>query len=198
MIYHANVINLFQRLLNHGVPAGPVKSCRDHAQRITFTSLKEIRRLLALQELRYGWASSIGLVLHPLSVASFGSLEEISQTYPDVTDVEQSEPYQGLLVCLRALASLSSYNFYAQPLFRLLTQKCQAMDLPLPIELQSTVDHYTSEEWTRYVASVVSSQYIADISKSAPDTESARMDAIISAWEGLTLDEYAKGKERRH
>ncbi|KAF2022988.1 hypothetical protein EK21DRAFT_105527 [Setomelanomma holmii] len=157
----------------------------------------EMRRLLALQELRHGWATSIGLVLHSISVASFGSLDEISQIHPEPADAEPSEPYQGLLVCLRALASLSSYNFYAQPLFRLLTQKCQEMGLPLPVELQSTVDYYTTEEWTRYVASVVSSQYIADISKSSMDSESARMDAIISAWEGLSLDEYAKGKQRQ-
>ncbi|KAH7079542.1 hypothetical protein FB567DRAFT_124351 [Paraphoma chrysanthemicola] len=197
MMYHTTVIKLFQPILN-SVGNSATDLSREHAQSVTFASLREIRGLLTVQERRYGWTSSIGLVLHALSVASFGSLDEISQTYPDPTDATQSEPYRGLLVCLRALASLSSYNFYAQPLFRLLTQKCQTLNLPLPVELQTTVDHYTTEEWTRYVANVVSSQYIADISKTTIDDEdNARMDAIISAWEDLSIDEYAKGKERR-
>jgi hypothetical protein len=139
---------------------------------------------------------ALSLVLHPLSVASFGSLDEIAQSYPDPRDAEQSESYQGLLVCFRALNTLCSYSFYAQPLFRLLTQKCQAMGLQLPVEVQRTLDYYTSEEWTRNAANLVNSQYIADTRKTATDADSARMDAIISTWEGLRFDERGKGKGR--
>jgi hypothetical protein len=98
------------------------------------------------------------------------------------------------MTCLRGLAALSSYNYYAQPLLRLLTQKCQAIGLNLPEEIQHTLDNYTSKEWTRNAAHLVSSQYIADMRKTAPDLESARMDAIISTWEGMSLEERSKIK----
>jgi hypothetical protein len=135
-------------------------------------------------------------VLHPLSVTSFGSLDEIAQSYSDPQEAQESEPYQGLLACFRALGVLCCYSFYAQPLFRLLTQKCQAMGLQLPVEVQITLDYYTSEEWTRTARHLVSSQYIADTRKTAADADSVRMDAIISAWEGLSVEERGKGKGR--
>ena len=190
MMYHVNIINLFQPFFGVSHPSTPFL---DRACSVTSTSLLELRRLLALQEARHGWSRTITLVLHPLVVASFGSLDEISQAYHSPQDAQSSEPYQGVLVCLRALAALCSYSFYAQPLFRLLTQKCQAMGLQLPVEVQNTLDYYTSKEWTRNAANLVSSQYIADMRQEA---ESKRMDAIISAWEGMSLDDQGKGKAR--
>jgi hypothetical protein len=197
MMYHVSIISLFQPILNLSAHSLQSISYFDRAQSITSASLNEIWQLLAVQELRHCWGTAITLVLHPISVASFGSLEELTRTYPHpVSDAGRSEAYQGLLICLRALAALSSYSFYAQPLFRLLTQKCQAIGLELPEEVQGTLDHYTSDEWTRNAAHLVSSQYIADMRKSSSDSESARMDAIISTWEGLNLDERAKAKAR--
>ena len=196
MMYHVNIIDLFQPCLSLNTSTDRIDSYLNRARSATSTSLQELRRLLAVQEIRHGWESAITLVLHPLSVASFGSLDEISQAYPNLSNVERSEPYQGLLVCFRALGALSSYSFYAQPLFRLLTQKCQTMGLQLPVEVHRTLDYYTSEEWTRNAANLVSSQYIADIRKITADSESARMDAIISAWEGLSLDESGKRKAK--
>jgi hypothetical protein len=196
MMYHVNIINLFQPFFGLHHLTNKTVSYLDRARAVTTTSLHALRRLLALQESRHGWASTITLVLHPLSVTSFGSLDEIAQSYSDPQDAQASEPYQGLLACFRALSMLCSYSFYAQPLFRLLMQKCQAMGLQLPVEVQSTLDYYTSEEWTRNAANLVSSQYIADTRKPATDVDSARMDAIISAWEGLRFEERGKGKGR--
>lgn len=196
MIYHTNVMDLFQPFVQQAPFVGRVDTYVEHAQRVTSASMKEIRRLLALQESRHGWTSIIGLLLHPLSVAGFGSLDEISQLYANPIDAERSEPYQGLLVCLRALSATCSYIYYAQPLFRLITQKCQAMNLRLPIELRHVIETYSSSEWTRAAASLMSSQYIADTRKSAANAESVRMDAIVSAWENLSIDEQRKGKAR--
>lgn len=62
------------------------------------------------------------------------------------------------------------------------------------MEVHSIVDYYTSEEWTKNAATLVSSQYIADMRKKDADAESATMDAIISSWEELQLEEGVKGK----
>ena len=198
-MYHVNIINLFHPLLDSSSSIEyPRSSYRHRARWTKQSSLKEIRRLLALQETRHGWVDAITLVLHPITVASVGNLEEISLSQEELKTVplESSEPYLGLLTCLRALDSLSSYSYYAQPLFRLLTQKCQAFGLQLPAEVQSTLRYYTSEEWTKTAALLVSSQYIADMHKTATDIESVRMDAIISGWENLSFDEAGKGKAR--
>jgi hypothetical protein len=196
MMYHVSIINLFQPFFSLETPPEDMSDYLVRARSTIALSLFELRGLLAMQESRHGWANTITIVLHPLSVASFGTLDEIAQAYPDPLEAERSEPYQGLLVCLRALGALCSYSFYAQPLFRLLTQKCQAMGLHLPAEVQITLDYYTTEEWTKNAVNLVSSQYIADMRKTATDAENSRMDAIISAWEGMGLEERSKGKER--
>jgi hypothetical protein len=189
MMYYVYIINLFQPIIDDGETHQHHDPHLDRAQSVTSTSLLELRRLLALQEFRHCWGAAIELVLHPITVASIGSLDEISQTYKNLQDAERSEPYNGLLTCLRALAALASYNFYAQPLFRLLTQKCQTIGLQLPDDLQGALDHYTSDDWTKNAANLVNSQYIADTRKMATGSESARMDSIISTWESLSLDE---------
>jgi hypothetical protein len=70
------------------------------------------------------------------------------------------------------------------------------MELQLPDDLQNALDYYTSEEWTRNAANLVSSQYIADTRKTTTDAESARMDSVISTWEGLNLDDRGKGRAK--
>ncbi|KAH3912744.1 hypothetical protein HBH56_118810 [Parastagonospora nodorum] len=196
MMYHVNIINLFQPVLDHGISCHNHDSYLARARSVTSTSLLELRRLLTLHERRHCWGTAILIVLHPITVASLGSLDEIAQKYPDPRGAERSECYQGVLVCLRALCALSSFSYYAQPLLRQLTQKCQLMGLQLPDDVQSALDHYTSEEWTRNAANLVSSQYIVDTRKTTVDGEGARMDSIISAWGGLSLDERGKGKDR--
>jgi hypothetical protein len=196
MMYNVNVINLFQPVLDDSTPPKD-RSYLERAQFLTASSHRELRRLLALQEARHCWGTAIAIVLHPITVASVGSLDEISRVFSNPRDAEKSEAFQGLLVCLRALTAVASYTFYAQPLFRLVTEKCQALGLQLPEDLHAALDQYTSEEWTRNAANVVSSQYIADMRRTRTDSESARMDSIISAWEGMSIDEaQAKGKAR--
>jgi len=195
-MYYVNIINLFQPFFSSGTPPVDIAPYLDRARSIISRALLELRRLLAMQEMRHGWANTIMIVLHPLSVASFGTLDEIAQAYPDSRHAHSSEQYQGLMVCLRALGALCSYSFYAQPLFRLLAQKCCAMGLPLPEEVQNTLDYYTTEAWTTNAAYLVSSQYIAEIRKTATDEENLRMDAVISTWGGISLHEGGKGKER--
>jgi hypothetical protein len=194
-MYHVNIIDLFQSILDPSA-SSQNRSYLHRAQFLTSTSQRELRRLLALQELRHCWGTAITIVLHPITVAGVGSLDEISQVYSNPRDAEKSEAYRGLLVCLRALTALASYSYYAQPLFRLLTQKCQTIGLELPDDLHSALDQYTSEEWTRNAANLVSSQYIADMRRTRTDSESVRMDSIISAWEGMSIDEQAKAKAR--
>lgn len=195
-MHHVNVIDLFQPILDRDTPSKSHNFYQDRARSITSVSLMEMRRLLTLQERRHCWGTAITLVLHPIMVASSGSLEEIGQTFQNSKDAEQSEMYQGVVVCLRALVALATFNYYAQALFRLLTQKCQDLGLQLPDDLQSALDAYTSEEWTRKAANLVSSQYIADPRKTTTDSEGARMDSIISTWENLSLDDKGKGKAK--
>ncbi|KAF2851922.1 hypothetical protein T440DRAFT_516896 [Plenodomus tracheiphilus IPT5] len=196
MMYHVNIINIFQTTLHGEATTQQSENYYDHARIATLASLKEIHRLLALQQTRHGWVDSITFVLHPITIASFGTLDEISRADmdPRSTSFDSSELYQGLRTCLRALASLTSYSYYAQPLFRLLTQKCQTLGIRLPSEVQATLDSYMTEEWTRNAASLVSSQYIADTHSHETDAENARMDAIISGWEALSLDGTGKMK----
>ncbi|KAL5113393.1 hypothetical protein ACEQ8H_008737 [Pleosporales sp. CAS-2024a] len=195
MMYHVNIISLFQPVLDHGISQNH-DSYLQRARSVTSTSLFELQQLLALHTLRHCWGSAIGIVLHPITVASMGSLDEISRAYPNPRDAEKSDSFRSLLICLRALYALSSFCYYAQPLFRLLMQKCQALELRMPEDVQSALDHFTSDEWTRNAANVVSSQYIVDQRQTMTDPESGRMDSVISAWEGLSLEEKAKGKAK--
>lgn len=187
MQYHVSVIRLLQPFVDRDSSYERVRNYRDRARSITRSTIKELRRLLALHEVRHGWNNVIPYVLHPIMVTSFGSLEDIALGSPSPFSIETSEPYQGLVTCLRALVTLSSFVFYAQPLFRLLTQTCQNMGIELPYEATNALDQYQSEEWTKNAAALLSSQYIADMRKTATDIENARMDAIVSRWNALAL-----------
>lgn len=198
MMYQVDVVNLFRPILDAERPHEQIDSYRDRARSIMSASLREIRRLLALQETRHGWCNTITLILHPITVASFGSLDEMSLDFLGPIPIESTEPYQGLLTCLRALGLISRYSYYAQPLFRLLTQKCQRLGIQLPIEVQRILEYYRSEEWTKNAANLVSSQYMPDTGKKLTAAESATMDAIISMWEELSLDEAGKSKGRTY
>lgn len=199
MMYYVDIINLYRCILQSEPSTDWTQAHIEHARQTTSSSLKALRRLLSVHEQKHGWYDAITLVLHPITVASFGSLEHILDAKNDAhPGTEQdSEPYVGLLICLRALERLSSYSYYAQPLFRLLVQKCQSLGLQISAGMQRTLDQYTSEEWTKEASSLVSSQYIADLRIAGCNpTEDARMDAIISTWERLSLDEAGKGKAR--
>lgn len=193
MQYHVSIIRLFQPFLHRDSVNEPVGLYRDRAHSITSSAIKELRRLLVLHETQHGWVNAIPYVLHPIMVTSFGSLEEVAFEGDSRLSPEANEPYQGLLTCLRALRTLSGYVFYAQPLFRLLTQTCQTLQIPLPMEVITTLNYYQSEEWTKNAASVVRSRYVADMRKPAADVESATMDAIISGWDALTVTHEGSG-----
>ncbi|KAF2871303.1 hypothetical protein BDV95DRAFT_668628 [Massariosphaeria phaeospora] len=177
MQYYVTVNRLFYPFLNRESTLERVKSYRDRSVAVSSTSIKELRRLLVLHEQRHGWSNAIPYVLHPIMVTSFGSLEEIVREDHSTLSVEYTEPYQGLLICLRALHGLSSYVFYAQPLFRLLTQTCQTLDIKLPVEAMDTLDYYQGDEWTNSAASLM-----------PPHPPNLRMDDVISLWSLLTLD----------
>ncbi|KAF2465245.1 uncharacterized protein BDR25DRAFT_337166 [Lindgomyces ingoldianus] len=147
-----------------------------------------LRRLIMLHELRHGWSNAIPYILHGITVTSFGCLEELAQEHATRHSVENSEPLRGLLSCLKALSTLSNYVFYSQPLFRLLTQSCQTMGIALPTETTNTLSCYQTEEWTKNAANIVSSQYVADIGKSATDMTNKQMDVIVRMWDNLILD----------
>jgi hypothetical protein len=191
MMHHVQIVNMFQPLLHHKPDSEQAESYSERARIVFSTSLRELRRLITLHETHHGWANAITLVLHCITVASFGTLDELAPYSLDSVPPEENERYQGLVTCLRALSVLLSYSFYAQPLFRLLTQKCQAVGMQLPGEVQGALYFCMSQEWTRKAASLVSSQYIAEKRTAAvgAETETSRMDAIISQWDVLKVDD---------
>lgn len=189
MQYNVNVVKLFRPVLEREGTSELAISYIDRARSITSTSLQEIRRLVTLHDTHHGWSNAITFVIQGITVASFGTLNEIAHNEPILSKTEAEDRYQGLVTCLRALTVLLSYSYYAQPIFRLLTQKCTALGVHLPTELQGALDYCTSAEWTKKAAELVSSQYIADTRSVKYDTETLRMDAVISMWEGLTLED---------
>lgn len=199
MQYNVNVVKLFKPVLDCEIShhAAPFI---DRARSVISASLREIRHIVKLHDTHHGWSNSITFVMHGITVASFGTLDEMSRKEPNLPQAEIDERYQGLVTCLRALTVLLSYSYYAQPIFRLLTQMCRKLGVQLPAEVQGALDYCTSEEWTRKAAELVSSQFIPDTRLVARDPESSRMDAVISRWEGLTLEDKpapaTKGKER--
>lgn len=195
MIYHATIVRLVQPFLSRESNLERVRSYQERARSLAAASMKDIRQLLALHEVRHGWSSTIPYILHPVMVLSFASLEEIALDDDIHRSPEANEAYQGLLTCFRALSALSNSVFYAQPLFRLLTQTCQALEIQLPSEVRSTLARFSSEAWTKNAAAVVSSQYVADLRKLATDMDNSRMDSIISQWdETLSIgDESSRG-----
>lgn len=188
MMHHVYNLRLVEPFLSYDNPPERVKSYRDRALSISRTSMNELRALLKLQEDRHGWSSAIPFVLHPIMVASFGSLDELVGDKTIQVQLEVNDAYQGLLTCFRALSSLSSFIFYAQPLFRVLTQTCQKLGIRLPSEVQNTLEHYRSEQWTKNAATMVSSQYVADLRNAVMDIDNGRMDSVIAQWEALTVD----------
>lgn len=187
MQYNVSITRLFQPFLDPRSSLERVRTYHSRARSCFSASMKELRRLLVLHEVHHGWSHAIPFVLHPIMVTGFGSLDEIALEARSGFTPEHSEPYQGLLTCFHALSTLSNFVFYAQPLYRLLTQACETLEIRLPLEVTSTVGYYRSEEWTKNAASLVSSQYVADIRKSAKDSESLRMDVVVSQWDELTL-----------
>ncbi|KAJ4293412.1 hypothetical protein N0V90_008695 [Kalmusia sp. IMI 367209] len=187
MQYYVSVIRLFQPFTNYESSHERIKSYRDQAFLRTSAATKELRQLIFRHDTLHGWAATITIVLHPIVVTVFGSIDEISRQPHPISYSDTNEAYRGLLTCLNALSTIATYNFYAQPLFRLLTQSCQGLAIPLPDQLVSVSDRFKSEEWTKNAASMVSSQYIADMRKVATGMENARMDSIVSQWDAMTL-----------
>ncbi|KAJ4347556.1 hypothetical protein N0V95_005340 [Ascochyta clinopodiicola] len=202
MQYNVNIIKLFRPVVDREPSLKQRASYVDQAKSVISASSKEIRRLVKLHDTHHGWSNAITFVIHGITVASFGTLDEISHNEPTLPQTETDERYQGLVTCLRALTVLLSYSYYAQPIFRLLTQRCSALGVKLPAEVQGALDYCTSEEWTRKAAELVSSQFIADTRSVAIDPEQSTMDAVISRWEDFTLDEEGqawaadRGKEK--
>jgi len=188
MQYNVNIVKLFRAVVDRESTSEQTAYI-ERARSIISGSLTEIRRLVILHDTHHGWSNAITFVIQGITVASFGTLDEISHNEPILSRAATEDRYQGLVTCLRALTVLLSYSYYAQPIFRLLTQKCTALGVRLPAEVQGALDYCTSEEWTKKAAELVSSQYIADTRSTQEDTETMRMDAVISRWEDLTLRE---------
>jgi hypothetical protein len=200
MQYNVNIVKLFRPVLDRESSAGEDAPYIDRARSVISSSLREIRRLVLLHDTHHGWSNAITFVIHGITVASFGTLDEMAHNKPLVSQPAIDERHQGLVTCLRALTVLLSYSYFAQPVFRLLTQKCVTLGVGLPAEVQGALDYCTSEEWTKKAAELVSSQFIADTRSVAEDTETMRMDAVISRWENLSLEDKQawasrKGKE---
>lgn len=185
MLYHVNVVRLLQPILGSDTPFSRATTYGERAQSLSSEAIKSLRQLIMFHDVRHGWENAIPLILHPIMVTSFGSLEEVVLQNRSEIALASTEQYQSILTSLKALIILSSYVFYAQLLFRLLTQACQSLHLPLPTEVLVKLNEYQSEEWTKKAASVVSSQYIADVKKVAKGIGNARMDAIISQWDAM-------------
>ncbi|KAF9737088.1 C6 transcription factor [Paraphaeosphaeria minitans] len=189
MQYYVSVIRLFQPFTHYESSNERISSYRDQALQRTSAATKELRHLISINDSQHGWAATITIILHPLTISVFGSLDEIAcQTNPVFTP-EANEAYKGLLTCLYGLSVITTYNFYSQSLFRLATQSCKALDIPLPPEITTVLDRFQSDEWTKTAASMVSSQYIADMRGSTSGMENARMDSIISKWDAMTIKE---------
>jgi len=187
MQYNVSITRLFQPFLNPKSSLERVKTYHSRARSCFSASMKELRRLLVLHEVHHGWSHTIPLILHPIMVIGFGSLDEIALEDRSGFSPEHSEPYQGLLICFHALSSLSNFLYIAQPLYRLLSQACETLHVRLPLEAASALGYYRSEEWTRNAANLVRSQYVVDVRKTAKDPESLRMDVVVSQWDALTL-----------
>lgn len=191
LMYHATIIRLVQPFLTRGKSTERIVSYQGRAREAASQSMRELRHLLSLHEARHGWSNAILLVLHPITITSFASLEEIALETRSNQSQDANEAYQGLLTCLRALSSLSYFCFYAQPLFRLLTQTCQSLEIRLPRDVIDTLEWYRSDDWTKNAATLVSSQYVADMRKLVTDIENERMDSVISRWDALAIDNHA-------
>jgi len=187
MQYHVFITRLFHPFLDPKSSLERVKIYHSRARSCFFASIKELRRLIVLHEVHHSWSHTFPAILDPLVVTGFGSLHEIGLEDRSVFSLEHSEPYQNLLTCFYALNTMSSCLFVAQPLYRLLTQACEKLNIRLPLGVTSTIGYYRSEEWTKNAANLVRSQYIADVRKVAKDSESLRMDVVVSQWDALTL-----------
>ncbi|XPS80710.1 hypothetical protein M3J07_012683 [Ascochyta lentis] len=189
MQYNVNIVKLFRPVVDRKTPSEQAAPYVARARCVISDSLREIRRLVNLHDTHHGWSNAITFVIHGITVASFGTLDDMSNRVSSPPQTETDERYGGLVTCLRALTVLLSYSYYAQPIFRLLTQKCKTLGVKLPAEVQGALDYCTSEEWTKKAAELVSSQFIADTRSVSNDCESSTMDAVISRWEHFTLDD---------
>lgn len=195
MLYHCANVRLCQPFLRRDSSLERVKSYSARAQAISSAAMKDLRQLITIHEIRHGWSNAIPFILHPVMVASIGSAEEVARDRPSSSQLYSSETYLGLLTCLRALSSFSKFIFYAQPLFRIVTQTCQTLGIRLPTDAISALDHYRTDEWTRNAANMVSSQYVADMRETATDLESSRMDSVIAQWDSISISEKGKAPD---
>src|SRR5690242_7973370 len=126
MQYNVNIVKLFRPVVDRESTSEQTAYI-ERARSIISGSLTEIRRLVILHDTHHGWSNAITFVIQGITVASFGTLDEISHNEPILSRAATEDRYQGLVTCLRALTVLLSYSYYAQPIFRLLTQKCTAL-----------------------------------------------------------------------
>lgn len=189
MQYYVSVIRLFQPFTHYESSNERISSYRDQAVLRTSAATKELRELIILHDTQHGWAATILIVLHPLTISIFSALDEIATQTNPIFNPDANEIYKGLLTCLYGLSVITTYNFYSQSLFRLATQSCKALDIPLPAEITTVLDRFQSDEWTKTAVSMVSSQYIADMRRTASGGGNARMDTIISRWDAMTIND---------
>ncbi|ORX93515.1 hypothetical protein BCR34DRAFT_594663 [Clohesyomyces aquaticus] len=186
MQYHVLIVRLMNPFLNPDSTLERVVSYRTRARAITESSLKDLRRLVMLHELRHGWSACIPYVLNAINITGFGTIEELSHMDFTRDPIETSEPYIGLASCLKALSAMSNFIYYSQPLYRVLTQACEAAGIPLPLETTSTMDYYRTAEWTAHATNNINSQYIADIRMGIAGVTNERMNNVVKSWGGLS------------
>jgi hypothetical protein len=73
MIYNVNILSVFQPFLDRKAPPQKDNYYHERARTLSSASLRELRRLITLHETHHGWANAITLVIHAVTVASFGA-----------------------------------------------------------------------------------------------------------------------------
>ena len=127
MQYNVNIVKLFRPVMDREATSEQAASYIDRARSVISASLREIRRLVALHDTHHGWSNAITFVIHGITVASFGTLHQISRNDLHLPQHQINEHYQRLVTCVPALSVLLSYSHYAQPLVRRRTEECCAL-----------------------------------------------------------------------
>ena len=193
MAYNTYVIRMVQPFLDRTTSLERVLSYRSRARTMTNAALKELRDMIRLQAANQGWKENIGYNLHPLMVAGFGTLDEITAQDAPASlapgSLQASEQYDGLVLCLRAISLLADGIYYAQAFFRHLAQASLSAGIQLPDEIHSVLNAFQSDEWTRFAASFVSSQYVPEIRVPAGDVDGESLEEVVLRWEQLGIAE---------
>ncbi|KAM0714083.1 hypothetical protein Q7P37_011047 [Cladosporium fusiforme] len=179
---------------NQSFSEKPTKSITELAKAVMAEAIKEMHQLLVRHEVLYGGLGCQIFLCTPTLAVVFEALPTASPT----SKAYSPSSHMSLLTAIRALARMS----LVAPVVNLAILGIQQAALRSSLELPPECDQYlreatlaTETSSERKDALEGSAYWVIDLSRSATDLESARLDSLVAETKEMKLGEQKKEEE---